>query len=55
LNNISSIYPKSKVEQQKIGSYFENLDNQLALHKTQLNKLNNIKKACFSKMFVAQE
>ena len=42
-------------EQQKIGSYFKNLDNHIALHKTQLDKLNNIKKACFSKMFVVQD
>ena len=42
-------------EQQKIGDYFRNLDNQIDLHKTQLDKLKNIKKACLSKMFVAQE
>ncbi len=41
-------------EQEQIGSYFESLDNQIALHKTQLTKLNNLKKACFSKLFVAQ-
>ena len=32
---------------------FKNLDNQIALHQTQLDKLKNIKKACLSKMFVA--
>lgn len=42
-------------EQQKIGDYFKNLDNQIALHQTQLDKMNNIKKACFSKMFVPQK
>ena len=42
-------------EQQKIGDYFKNLDNQIALNKTQLKKLNNIKQACFSKMFVAHD
>ena len=42
-------------EQQKIGEYFKNLDKQIALHKTQLEKLNNIKKACFTKMFVSQD
>jgi type I restriction enzyme S subunit len=55
LNNISSMFPKSNEEQEKIGSYFESLDNQIDLHKTQIEKLNNIKKACFSKMFVAQD
>jgi type I restriction enzyme S subunit len=42
-------------EQQKIGTYFQNLDKQIALHQTQLDKLKNIKKACFTKMFVAQD
>lgn len=47
--------PTDRLEQQKIGSYFKNLDNQIALHKKQLDKLNTIKKACFSKMFVGQD
>ena len=42
-------------EQNKIGLYFKNLDNQIELHQMQLKKLKNIKKACFSKMSVAQE
>ncbi|SHM44436.1 restriction endonuclease subunit S [Flavobacterium xanthum] len=42
-------------EQIKIGEYFKNLNSQIALHQTQLKKLKNIKKACFSKMFVAQD
>jgi type I restriction enzyme S subunit len=46
--------PINSKEQQKIGEYFKNLDNQIALHKTQLDKINTIKKACFTKMFVAQ-
>lgn len=42
-------------EQQKIGDYFKNLDNQISLHKNQLKKLIDIKKACFSKLLVTQE
>jgi type I restriction enzyme S subunit len=42
-------------EQIKIGKYFINLDRQISLNKSQLEKLNNIKKACFSKMFVGLE
>ena len=53
--NMPIKFPINIKEQQKIGSYFKNLDNQIALHQTQLEKLNNIKKACLSKMFVAQE
>ena len=47
--------PTDRLEQKKIGKYFRNLDNQIELHKTQLEKLNNIKKACFTKMFVTQD
>jgi type I restriction enzyme S subunit len=49
------LVPNKEDEQQKIGNYFKNLDNQIALHETQLDKLKNIKKACLSKMFVAQD
>ncbi|MDG1314304.1 MAG: restriction endonuclease subunit S [Flavobacteriaceae bacterium] len=45
----------SPKEQVKIGEYFKNLENQIALHQSQLEKLKNIKKACFSKMLVTQE
>ena len=47
--------PINPDEEQKIGEYFKNLDKQITLHQTQLDKLKNIKKACLSKMFVAQE
>ena len=39
-------------EQQKIGAYFENLDNLITLHQRELEKLKNLKKACLEKMFV---
>mgnify|MGYP002795195483 CR=1 FL=1 len=39
-------------EQTKIGSFFTNLDNLITLQKRELEKLNNIKKACLEKMFV---
>lgn len=45
-------FPK-ETEQEKIGKYFENLDNLITNHNEQLKKLNNIKKACLSKLFVA--
>ncbi len=45
-------FPK-ETEQEKIGEYFENLDNLITNHQEQLKKLNNIKKACLSKLFVA--
>ncbi len=44
--------PQSMAEQQKIGSYFRNLDRLITLHQRELEKLKNLKKACLEKMFV---
>lgn len=42
----------SPKEQQKIGTYFKNLDDLLRLHEKELEKLKNLKKALLVKMFV---
>lgn len=47
--------PTLKEEQKKIGNYFKNLDVLITNHKEQLKKLNQIKKACLSKLFVSQD
>lgn len=39
-------------EQKKIGDYFENLDSLISNHQTQIEKLQNIKKAFSTKMFI---
>lgn len=39
-------------EQKAIGSYFDNLNNLIVLHREELKKLKNIKKAMLDKMFV---
>ena len=39
-------------EQEKIGSFFDNLDNLITLHQRKLHKLMNIKKSMLEKMFV---
>ena len=44
--------PMRNEEQQKIGSYFSNLDALTFQHATQLQKLQQIKFACLEKMFV---
>jgi len=44
--------PTEVDEQNKIGSYFFNLDKSISLHQTELEKLGNLKKACLEKMFV---
>lgn len=41
-----------KEEQTKIGNLFQQIDNLINQHQTQLTKLNNIKQACLVKMFV---
>jgi len=42
----------SNEEQQEIGIYFQKLDSLINQHHQQITKLNNIKQACLSKMFV---
>lgn len=44
--------PTDTKEQEKIGNYFQKLDNQIDLQQKELEKLKNIKKASLSKMFV---
>ncbi|BEL83202.1 hypothetical protein SM12BL3_45090 [Serratia marcescens] len=39
-------------EQEKIGNYFQNIEILINHHQQQITKLNNIKQACLSKMFV---
>ena len=39
-------------EQERIGLFFENLDNLITLHQRELEKLQNIKKSMLEKMFV---
>lgn len=45
-------YMPSLLEQEKIGRYFQKLDALINQHQQQITKLNNIKQACLSKMFV---
>lgn len=42
----------SITEQEKIGTFFKQLDNLIALHKSKMEKLQSIKKFCLEKMFV---
>ena len=44
--------PTSKMEQDKIGHFFQNLDNSIALQQQKLDKLNNLKKAYLNELFV---
>lgn len=45
-------YPETEDEQTAIGNYFQKLDTLINQHQQQITKLNNIKQACLSKMFV---
>lgn len=42
----------TRKEQTAIGNYFQKLDTLINQHQQQITKLNNIKQACLSKMFV---
>lgn len=50
--NIYSYMAPSESEQAKIGNFFQKLDTLINQHQQQITKLNNIKQACLSKMFV---
>ena len=52
LADIEVNIPSDNKEQQKIGTYFKNLDNLITLHQRELEKLQNIKKSMLEKMFV---
>ncbi|EOG8150484.1 restriction endonuclease subunit S [Citrobacter werkmanii] len=46
------VFIPKKDEQAAIGNYFQKLDALINQHQQQITKLNNIKQACLSKMFV---
>jgi type I restriction enzyme S subunit len=51
LEKIDLMYP-CYTEQMQISTYFKNLDHLITLHQRELERLQNIKKACLEKMFV---
>lgn len=48
----TNIFIPKLEEQEKIGNYFQKLDNQIDLQQKEIEKLKNIKKASLDKMFV---
>lgn len=55
IDNFEFMISREKEEQTKIGNFFYNLDNLIALHQRKYNKLLNVKKALLDKMFQNQE
>jgi len=51
-SNVEIIITMNLDEQEKIGTFFKELDNLITLHQRELTKLKNIKKSCLEKMFV---
>ncbi|MFV0557466.1 MAG: restriction endonuclease subunit S [Enterococcus sp.] len=45
------VIPKTKEEQQKIGTFFKQLDDTIALHQQKLDSLKKQKAAFLQKMF----
>lgn len=52
IGQVDVMLPTSADEQDKIGSFFSNLDSLITLHQRKLEKLQNIKKSMLEKMFV---
>ncbi|EKO3450046.1 restriction endonuclease subunit S [Vibrio fluvialis] len=52
IQNTLVVFPNNVEEQAAIGNYFQKLDALINQHQQQITKLNNIKQACLSKMFV---
>jgi type I restriction enzyme, S subunit len=52
LKNVKILFSPDSTEQQKIGSYFRQLDTLITKHATQLEKLKQLKAACLERMFV---
>ena len=51
ISNYSTLVPSNKNEQQKIGSFFKQLDDTIALHQRKLDLLKEQKKGYLQKMF----
>ncbi|ELY4300765.1 restriction endonuclease subunit S [Cronobacter turicensis] len=51
IEDLDIVFPSIK-EQTSISSYFHKLDSLIKQHQQQITKLNNIKQACLSKMFI---
>ena len=51
-SNISTYVPVHKEEQEKIGSFFKQLDDTIDLHQRKLDLLKEQKKGFLQKMFV---
>lgn len=45
-------YPSNMEEQDRIGQFFDDFNHLITLHQRELERLQNIKKACLEKMFV---
>lgn len=52
VSNSSFFIPKESSEQKRIGTFFKQLDDTIALHQRKLQKLQNIKKAYLNEMFI---
>lgn len=52
LKNLKIMFPKDEDEQQKIGTFFKQLDDTIALHQRELDLLKETKKGFLQKLFV---
>ena len=52
LSQYNLSFPHQSLEEEKIGTFFRNLDDLITLHRRKVVKLKKLKKACLEKMFV---
>lgn len=52
IEKVQISFPDSEVEQKKIGDFFKQISRLISLHLTEIEKLNNLKKAFLAKMFI---
>jgi len=52
IRSYEAMMPQNSDEQEKIGKYFDNLDNLITLHQRKLEKLKQIKKSMLDSMFI---
>ncbi|HCQ8722251.1 TPA: restriction endonuclease subunit S [Enterococcus faecalis] len=52
LDKIPILFPKTSREQQKIGTFFQQLDQAITLHQNKLTQLKFLKKSYLQNMFI---
>lgn len=55
IGKVNILLPEDKIEQEKIGQFFSNLDKEIEINQQKYEKLCDVKKALLSKLFPTKE